>query len=206
MKKIIGRYWLLVFLACLATILLVARSSKQKLPVITSIDPPSGQLVDLDQNIKIGLSDASGLKASDFNLKTAPSFDNSLSVQDGFLLIEVKGELIPQENYFLELNFQNQPIYSWTYYFNPPQAAPAPVLGQGEPGIRQEILDQTLGDYPLILKIPYETEDFSLGYVSPLILGVKIKKGTKEGVWQEVADWIESQGLPADSHEIVWLE
>ena len=175
-------------------------------PVIVAFNPSSGKLVNSPEKIEIEFQSLTGFSINNFFVSSLPEAQFELEKRENKLVIKLTDDLLSGEKYLLELRYSNQPLYNWSYYLVPPLPTPTLVSERGEPGIKEKIIKQTAEDYPLILEIPYETDNFSLGYVSPLTLGIQVKKGSKEEAAKEIYKWIESKGLTPSSHEFIWLE
>lgn len=67
----------------------------------------------------------------------------------------------------------------------------------------EQLERQTYKDYPLFDFIPYQTDNFTVGYSRPLILSITLKKDTAE-IRQEVLTWIRSKGVDPATHKIEW--
>ncbi len=73
--------------------------------------------------------------------------------------------------------------------------------------IAKEIINDGNADFPLIQKLPYHGENFSiLGYIKELTLYVEIKNGSKEEVTKEVEAWIKEINPNIEKHEIVFKD
>ena len=75
-----------------------------------------------------------------------------------------------------------------------------------DPKIREyykKLDEDTYRGYPLFDYTPYETTNWKITYLKPLILVVTLKKDTPE-VRQEVLDWIKSKGVDPSTHKIEW--
>jgi len=91
------------------------------------------------------------------------------------------------------------------------QPTPTPQLppetlkeGKGEPP--EEILDSLKKKFPLIEFLPYETNNFSVDYIAPLHLQVRIKNATFSAqIKQEATNWIKSHGIDPSTHKIDWV-
>lgn len=60
-------------------------------------------------------------------------------------------------------------------------------------------------NYPLWDKLPYSGKGFVIDrYTSPLTLVVEIRGLDRKIVEEEVLDWLASQEVATDSHELVW--
>lgn len=85
------------------------------------------------------------------------------------------------------------------------QNTPIPVVTD-DPKIREfykKLDEETYRSYPLFDYIPYKTDNFSLDYLKPLVLEIKMRKDTPE-IRQEAYDWILSKGVDPKTHTIIW--
>ncbi len=85
------------------------------------------------------------------------------------------------------------------------QNTPIPIVTD-DPKIREfykKLDEETYRSYPLFDYIPYKTDDFSLDYIKPLVLEIKLRKDTPE-IRQEAYDWILSKGVDPKTHKIIW--
>jgi len=211
MKQFLNRYWFLVLLAFGATFLILVKKFFQTnpFPVVASLNPPSGEIEKPLEIITIKFQSQGGFLASDFNLISVPSFQFELEVKEGSLLAIPKSEFILDEKYIFELRYKNQTLYSWSYTLvSPPPSAleKEASYGKGNPNAVGEIEKQTFKEFPLLKQTPRETENYLLDYMDPLVLGIKVKKGSKEEVEREVRLWLNEVGVGEDSHELFWIE
>lgn len=98
------------------------------------------------------------------------------------------------------------PSPSSLFYLSPtPEVTPLP---KGKGDSPKEIIDSLKEKFPLIEELPYETKDFSIDYIAPLHLQVKIKKTTDKTLSKikiEVLEWIDSEGVDPFTHQIDWI-
>jgi len=211
MKHFLARYWFLILLAFLATVLFLIRSFFQTspLPLVTMIKPKAGQLSTSPEKIEVEFRQGVDFAAADFQLIAIPEIQFKLEKKKNVLIINLIETFLEEEKYLLELRFKNQPLYSWSYFL---AVLPTPLpekkagFGRGDPNAFEKIEKETLNDYPLIKLMPHETEDYYLNYVSPLILGIKLKKGEQEEVKKQVLLWLEEKAGGLEKHQLVWFD
>lgn len=69
-----------------------------------------------------------------------------------------------------------------------------------------DILESLKERFPLIEFLPYETERFSIDYIAPFHLQVKIKNTEQvEEIKLEVINWIREKGINPKTHQIDWV-
>ncbi|MEM2145723.1 MAG: hypothetical protein QW279_10200 [Candidatus Jordarchaeaceae archaeon] len=74
--------------------------------------------------------------------------------------------------------------------------SPTPLIKEGIGESPKSILDSLKKKFPLIEFLPYETANFSLDYIAPFYLEVKIKQPTISAqIKQEVLNWIISHKI-----------
>lgn len=98
----------------------------------------------------------------------------------------------------------------------PSTAIPTPTLtpstvqtgaGLGDPQLYQDIYNQDVKDYPLLVKTPVETANYTVFYSAPFTLTVKMKPTatkTQSQIRPEVISWIKEQGGDPKAHSIVF--
>jgi len=80
------------------------------------------------------------------------------------------------------------------------------IFKEGKGESAEEILDSLKKKFPLVEFLPYETDDFSVDYIAPLHLRVKIRNATFSAkISQEVSNWIKSKGIDPTTHKIDWI-
>jgi hypothetical protein len=214
MKKFLLKYWLIIFLAFLASVLffLKTRPLPSSLPQVISLSPaPNHPQEKTIKEIKITFNQPAQNFKKLISLITTPKIEFQTVVQGPVLVIRPNPPLQPGQRYLFDLYYQKKLLYSWQYRFATP-AIPTPSKKEiGDPQIIKNLSQQTSQDFPLIKLMPYSDKDVDINYLSPRTLGIKIKNKTeKEAVKKRVLEWLEKNlselGLPLDSHQLVWQQ
>ena len=81
-----------------------------------------------------------------------------------------------------------------------------PPVQEGRGDSQTDLLKSLKERFPLVEFLPYETEGFSIDYLSPLHLKVKIKEASQSAqIKTEVTDWMLSKGVDPATHQIDWF-
>lgn len=85
-----------------------------------------------------------------------------------------------------------------------PTPLPTPFISkQGKGDSPTEIMESLKKNFPLLQILPYETETYSVDYIGPLHLKVKLKSGSQRNkVEQEVKEWLLKQQVEPSTHKI----
>ncbi len=223
MKQFVKKYWLVIFLAFLASLLAIIKWTSQApaiFPKVISLEPLPGAISSPVSQVKIVFSQSTADQLARIQVKITPSVNFEKIVADDQLKINFLPPL-EQGSYFFEIWYQEKQLYSWSYklpeeeeeIISPQPTAkispfqeisPTPLSGAGNPREVEEIVNRLIRYYPLIKYLPFENNDFAANYLGPLKLGVKIKGQDKTRIKQEVLDWIQDKGVDPGIHEIVW--
>lgn len=206
--ELIKRHWLLLSIALFALILgvsLALQPGATTLSVI-SVRPPDGATVNpqslTDVTITLSRQPTPG-EIKNFQLDLSPSLAlGPAAVKGDTLRFRVNGLAATSTLYTATLQFKSQTLIHWQFTTALPSGA-----GLGDPLKFQEIYQQDIVDYPLLVKTPYETADYTAFYSAPKTLTIKKKTGstkTQTQMQREILLWIKSQSGDPDAHTIVF--
>ena len=85
-----------------------------------------------------------------------------------------------------------------------PTPSPTPLLFQGDSNIIQEREALIKEQFPLLDFLPYQTKDFSIGYVGPLHLKISLFAEDQEAAKNEALSWIKGKGVNPQTHQVEW--
>jgi hypothetical protein len=99
-------------------------------------------------------------------------------------------------NYTVNIFYNKTHIYTLNFKTIPQQS---------DPRYAQEVMAEIERDYPLSTKLPYETDEYSVLYSTPLTLEITLKTENLENdrVIAEVKAWVTRMGGNANSHKFV---
>lgn len=97
-------------------------------------------------------------------------------------------------SYVVNISYKNQLIYTLSF---------KTTHQQSDPRYAQEVMNEIKRDYPLAVKTPYETADYSVTYSKPLTLEITLKNSTVKAsdVISEVKSWVTKNGGDSLAHQ-----
>lgn len=214
MKTFLKKYWLIIALAFLATILAVLKITTPQYPppqiVSLKPDPQKPQTKEIKE-IQIIFNQPAKNLLPLLRLITTPKTKLNITTVEEKLIIQTDPPLQTGKRYLFELYYQNNLLYSWQYQITPSPTPTKAIREVGDPQIIKNLARETTEDFPLIKLMPYSDKDVAINYLKPRVLGIKIKnKKEKELVKKKILDWLEKRldevGLDLESHKIVWLD
>jgi hypothetical protein len=125
-------------------------------------------------------------------IPTISTFENKRQT----LILDHPGPFHSGTSYQITVDQANQPLWSSTF---------ATEKLEGDPAIPYESEKFTQENYPLLVFVPYDSQNFYITYNGPLALKVIIKNGSIQTIGKEVADWIKSHGVDPTTHKIEYL-
>lgn len=141
--------------------------------------------------------------ATDLVIEISPSLMNGWVITNSFpsknINLQVLGGLEENTSYTVTVkNKQKNVVYTWSFTTGIATIRSSTKLQE------QEEKDYRKNNLPLLDKVPYATTAFSLDYIRPLTLEVKITSGSKATVQTQVEAWIRSQGVDPATHTIIY--
>lgn len=208
LTELIKRRWLLLLVALIALllgVLLALRSGAAPLSVV-SIQPADRATIDpqslTDVAITLSRQPTSG-ELKSFTLDLAPPLALEPATLEGNTVhFRVTESATARTLYTATLQSKRQTLVHWQFT----TALPAGE-GLGDPLKFQEIYEHDILDYPLLVKTPYETSDYTVFYSASRTLTIKKKTTstkTETQMRQEVLQWIEDQDGDPSSHTIIF--
>lgn len=99
-------------------------------------------------------------------------------------------------NYTLNVSYNKTNVYTLNFKTIPQQS---------DPRYAQEVMNEIERDYPLSTKLPYETDQYSVLYSTPLTLEITLKSEDvdKDMVIAEVRAWVARVGGNVTIHKFV---
>ncbi len=131
-------------------------------------------------------------------------FRKSLGEEPGVLEVWVNGKIEAGVRYKWSVSLKNELVGEWEYRSSDLSEGEKKSRGLGNPEQIIEIAVDQYMKYPLLDYMPYSNEDFSLNYLEPLSLIVKIKGSEREAIMEQVKYWMRSKGVDPESHTIEW--
>lgn len=172
--------------------------TKQSPPQIIETQPKNDEkAVEIDKKIVVVFDQK--IKRDDWEVAAFPSFSFDLKAVDNRLEVLPSSPLGYDREYRLEVKSPTFSSFYHTFSFATVPVSP----GIGNPYFLEEAEESMQKNYPLLNNTPYEAQNFSVDYIGPLKLLVKLGKDTPQ-IRQEVLDWIKSKGVDPASHQIVW--
>ncbi len=187
-KVIIG----LLLIAILIVLVVVSSSKKKPLEIIQAYPNPNSKSADVKTDINVIFNQEPSLE--DISFKINPVFEFKQELFGRSLVITPKESLQGNATYQINVLFEKENIFSWT--FSTRELSESEVI-EIEIGETQEM-------YPLINYLPLETDFYHLTYIEPAVLQVTLKTGDKEEIEEEIKEWIESKGIDPSTHQIVF--
>lgn len=107
-----------------------------------------------------------------------------------------------------KLLFSSQPAQPTPLPISPtpsPFPTPTPPPEDSGQGVTEQEFAQYIADqFPLSPHLPYPGDEFSIRYLAPLKLKITVKQATSAAIRKKALDWIRSQGVDPQTHEIIW--
>lgn len=101
--------------------------------------------------------------------------------------------------YTVTVLYNDEPIYTSSFTTTKePQA-------QSDPESIRRGTDAVLGDYPLLMVLPYDTSTVSVKYNGKRSLQVTIKSGAMEAAKTEVENWMRQNNVDPSTHKILYI-
>lgn len=128
-------------------------------------------------------------------ISSTPAEDWSIdSVSGDTVSLKSKQYFQVDTSYVVNISYKNQLIYTLSF---------KTTHQQSDPRYAQEVMNEIKRDYPLAVKTPYETTDYSVAYSKPLTLEITLKNSTIKAsdVISEVKSWVTKNGGDSLAHQ-----
>lgn len=187
----------LLFALTVAIILLgiikLSSSLSQPPEVLSSSPNHLARGIDLNAPVQLELSKSA--RESDITITSSPKEDFSINIENNLVTFGHKLAYYPDTIYTITINYKGASWYTLQFTTQKSQSSPRQV---------QEISETVKRDYPLAQETPYQTPNFRVVYAGPKILEIElITQIDPDTATQQTKNWVESNGLDADSHEYI---
>lgn len=85
-----------------------------------------------------------------------------------------------------------------------PTPSPTPFVFQGDADILEKRETLIKEQFPLLDFLPYQSKNFSIGYVGPLRLKISLWAQDQEAAKNEALSWLKEKGINPQTHLIDW--
>jgi hypothetical protein len=199
MKNILNKKYIII-LAVIAIVFLIFSlfyKPKQTLPQLLLSSPTEGSTrasltgpiqLKFDKEIDPTLLTITSSPIEEWNTQSS---DNKFVI-----LLKSKQYLHVETKYILNISYNKQPIATLNF---------KTIAQQGDPRYTQEVLNEMDRDYPIAVKLPYNTDLYRVVYSAPMILEITIKNENilPEKAFSEIRAWVTSVGGDPDAHKYV---
>jgi hypothetical protein len=205
------KYQIILILAFIAVVLLMVKllytGEGEKISIKKLVPSVEEEFTERrDFKFKIYFSTDIGRVWEKMELKVEPEleFRKGLGEEPGVMEVWVVENIEAGTRYNWDVSLNGELIGEWSYKSSDLTEEEKRSRGLGDPERIVEIAKEQYEMYPLLDYMPYSNEDFSLNYLEPLVLIVKIKGVEREAIMEQVKYWIKSKGVDPATHEIEW--
>jgi hypothetical protein len=199
MMKILSSKKFLIFLGLITLavfIFSILYKPPVSLPTVTTTSPTQNSnkvnyfdpiLIKFDQVVDPSLISITSIPAEDWLINESARDSVELKSKQYFRV---------DTNYVINIFYNQTQIYTLNFKTIPQLS---------DPRYAQEVMSEIERDYPLSTKLPYETDEYSVLYSTPLTLEITLKgEGLdNEKIINEVKAWVTRVGGNASSHKFV---
>jgi len=205
------KYQIVFVLAFVAVMLLMVKVlyvEEEESWTVKKLVPAAGEEFDERRDFKFKIYFSKDIlrewKKMELAVEPKLEFKKSLGEEPGVLEVRVTDQIEAGVRYVWKVSGKGAVIYEWEYKSSDLTEEEKMSRGTGDPEAIEMIARDQYAKYPLLDYVPYSNEDFSLNYLEPMYLIVKIKGSERAAIMEQVKYWIKSKGVDPASHEIEW--
>lgn len=199
MKKYLNRKNIIIFsiVTLIALIFSLFYKPKPPLPQLISSSPISNaQRVSLTDSIQLKFDQ--DIDSTRLVIKSSPPEDWSIQVgnDNSTIILKSKKYLQVETSYSLSILYGDKSVSTLNFKTIPQQ---------GDPRYTQGVLKEMDRDYPLAVKLPYNTPSYRVVYSAPLTLEITLKNQNISSATAigDIKAWVTQNGGDASSHKYV---